>query len=205
MDDATHSVGKFVVGLGNPGRKYERTRHNVGFRVLDVLRKRWNLGEGRSDFESMLWQAEPSRRGSSCRVRLLAPQTYMNCSGRAVRKMLDFYKAGPESLLVVLDDLALDVGRLRVRNSGSAGGHNGLDDILRVCGTQDIARLRIGIGQPPGVMDSKDYVLSAFTENEIEDIGAAIEQAADAVEMWIFEDISKVMETYNRKTGDAGL
>jgi PTH1 family peptidyl-tRNA hydrolase len=119
--------------------------------------------------------------------------------------MLDFYKAGPESLLVVLDDLALDVGRLRVRNSGSAGGHNGLDDILRVCGTQDIARLRIGIGQPPGVMDSKDYVLSAFAENETEDIGAVVEQAADAVEMWIFEDISKVMETYNRKTGDAGL
>lgn len=194
-----------MVGLGNPGRKYERTRHNAGFRVLDVLRRRWGLGEGRSAFEGLLWQGEPTRGGVTRRVRLLAPQTYMNCSGRAVRKMLDYYKAGPDAMLVVLDDMALDVGRLRVRTGGSSGGHNGLDDVLRVCGTNDVARLRIGVGQPPGVVDPKDYVLSAFAENEIEDIGVAVEQAADAVEMWIFEDISKVMETYNRKTGDAGL
>ncbi|MBN1553258.1 MAG: aminoacyl-tRNA hydrolase [Phycisphaerae bacterium] len=202
MDDQGHNAGKFVVGLGNPGRKYERTRHNVGFRVLDVLQRRWNLGEGKSAFEGRLWRAEPARGGRIRRVRLLAPGTYMNCSGRSVRKMLEYYKASPDAMLVVLDDMALELGRLRVRPGGSAGGHNGLDDILRVCGTTDVPRLRIGVGQSPGVMDPKDYVLSAFGEKETEDIGAAIEQAADAVEMWIFEDIAKVMETYNRKMQD---
>lgn len=199
MDTQGHSAGKFVVGLGNPGRKYQRTRHNVGFGVLGVLQRRWNLPDGKSAFEGLLWDAQPQRGDRIRRVRLLAPQTYMNCSGRAVRKLLDFYKTGPESLLVVLDDMALDPGRLRIRAGGSSGGHNGLDDILRACGTNDVARLRIGIGQPPGVMDPKDYVLSTFGEKETEDVGAAIEQAADAVEMWIFEDILKVMETYNRK------
>jgi PTH1 family peptidyl-tRNA hydrolase len=205
VDEQGHSAGKFVVGLGNPGRKYERTRHNVGFRVLEVLQRRWGLEKGKSAFEGLVWQDDPIRDGVMRRVRLLAPQTYMNRSGRSVRKMLDYYHASIEAMLVVLDDIALPLGQLGVRNSGSAGGHNGLDDILRVCGTNDVARLRIGVGAPPGVMDPKDYVLSAFTNNEIEEIGAAIEQAADAVEMWIFEDISKVMETYNRKTSDTDL
>jgi PTH1 family peptidyl-tRNA hydrolase len=205
VDVQGHSAGLFVVGLGNPGRKYERTRHNVGFRVLEVLRRRWDLGNGKSAFEGLVWQADPRRGSQARRVRLLAPQTYMNRSGRSVRNMLDYYHASTEAMLVVLDDIALELGRIRVRGGGSAGGHNGLDDILRACGTNDVARLRIGVGAPPGVMDPKNYVLSAFAEHEIEDIGAAIEQAADAVEMWIFEDISKVMETYNRKTSDTDL
>ncbi|MBN1943943.1 MAG: aminoacyl-tRNA hydrolase [Phycisphaerae bacterium] len=205
MDAQGHNAGKFVIGLGNPGRKYERTRHNVGFRVLDVLRRRWGLGKGKSAFEGAVWRADRTRGGETQRVRLLAPQTYMNCSGRAVRKMLDYYQASPESMLVVLDDLALELGRLRIRPDGSAGGHNGLDDVVRACGTQIVPRLRIGVGAPPGAMDPKDYVLSAFGEKETEIIGATIEQAADAVELWIFEDISKVMEMYNRKTSDTGV
>jgi len=188
----------FVVGLGNPGRKYERTRHNVGVRVLDVLRRRWRLGEGKEAFEGRVWQAEPVRPGRRQRVTLLAPQTYMNCSGRAVRKMLDFFQASPSEMLVVLDDLALPLGQLRIRGDGSAGGHNGLDDVLRTCG-EDVPRLRVGIGAPPGGMDPKDYVLSAFREDEKDEIAAAIEQAADAAELWIFEDIHKVMDTYNRQ------
>lgn len=202
MEAQGHSAGKFVVGLGNPGRTYQRTRHNVGFRVLEVLQRRWNLGEGKTAFEGLFWQTERTRGGQTRRVRLLAPQTYMNASGRAVRKMLDYYRAEPTDLLLVLDDLALELGRLRIRPAGSAGGHNGLEDVLRVCGTEAIPRLRIGIGAPPGGRDPKDYVLSTFTEPEIEVIDTATEQAADAVEEWLFEDLSKVMERYNRKRAE---
>lgn len=202
MDFEAAHDRKFVVGLGNPGRRYLCTRHNVGFEVLDVLLRRWSLGDGRTAFEGLVWDAQPSVPGGpKRRVTLLAPQTYMNCSGRSVRKLLDFYKASTADVLIVLDDLALPLGQLRVRAEGSAGGHNGLEDVLRACGTEAVARLRIGIDGPPGGMDPKDYVLSRFAEREQEDIGAAIQQAADAVEMWIVADIQRVMETYNRKQG----
>jgi PTH1 family peptidyl-tRNA hydrolase len=189
----------FVVGLGNPGRRYEGTRHNVGFRVLEVLRCRWDLGEGKEAFAGLAWDARPVRGERTVRVTLLAPMTYMNDSGRAVRNMLDFYKVPPgeANLLVVLDDLALELGRLRARASGSAGGHNGLEDILRCCGTNEIHRLRVGIGAAPGAMDPRDYVLGVFGEDEREDIGAAVETAADAVVDWIFRGMRKVMDTYN--------
>jgi PTH1 family peptidyl-tRNA hydrolase len=194
-----NSDRKFVVGLGNPGRKYVRTRHNIGFGVLDALRQRWSLGEGREAFSGLTWDARPTRGRNSRAVTMLAPMTYMNESGRAVRALLDFYKASPGRMLVILDDLALPLGRLRLRSDGSAGGHNGLADIIRVCGTDEFARLRLGIGPAPGVMDASDYVLSKFRDEEVEDIGAAIQLAADAVEKWIFEDIRSVMEKYNRK------
>jgi PTH1 family peptidyl-tRNA hydrolase len=200
VDSEEQNTRRFVVGLGNPGRKYADTRHNVGFRVLEVLQRRWGLGEGRDAFEGLFWETRPERPDAgSRRVALLAPMTYMNCSGRAARKMLDFYKAAPSQMLVVLDDLALPLGQLRLRPGGSAGGHNGLDDILRVCRPEEPPRLRIGIGAPPGVMDPRDYVLSVFREEEREEIGVSIEQAADAVEMWVFGDLQKAMETYNRK------
>ncbi len=191
---------RFVVGLGNPGRKYADTRHNVGFRVLEVLQNRWNLGSGKEEFEGLTWSHHFGRAGVGMRrVVLLAPMTYMNCSGRSVRKLLDFYKAEPSDLLVILDDLALPVAQLRIRAGGSAGGHNGLDDIIRACGTTEVDRLRIGIGPAPGIMDPKDYVLGKFAKSELEDIGCGIQLAADAVEDWIFGDLMQVMEKYNRK------
>ena len=198
---------KFVVGLGNPGRKYAKTRHNVGFDVMTILQERWQLGDGKPAFEGHTWDARVPRPGGTaglaeeaCRVTLLAPMTYMNCSGRSVASMLSFYKAKPEDVLVVLDDLALPLGQLRLRGDGSAGGHNGLDDILRACGTKGVARLRIGIGPCPGVIDSKDFVLGRFMKDEIEEIGVAIRYAADAVESWLFQDILSVMERFNTKT-----
>jgi PTH1 family peptidyl-tRNA hydrolase len=189
---------RFVVGLGNPGRKYARTRHNVGFMVLELLQNRWHLGAGKDSFEGLIWNHRIDRAQSRT-VTLLAPMTYMNCSGRSVRKLLGFYKAKPSEMLVVLDDLALPLGRLRLRTSGSAGGHNGLDDIIRACETDEVPRLRIGIGQAPGVMDPKDYVLGKFDKNEIEEIGCAIQRSAEAVEDWLFDDMTRVMEKYNRE------
>jgi len=198
---------KFIVGLGNPGRKYTETRHNVGFRVLEVLQNRWSLGEGKKSFDGLIWEtrigrsAEGSDLGKPTPVILLAPMTYMNNSGRPVRAMLDFYKAltDKDNLLVILDDLALPIAQLRFRASGSDGGHNGLADILQTCGTRNISRLRVGIGAAPGVMDPKDYVLGKFRPDEQEDIGAAIQIAADAVEEYLRDGIVKVMEKYNRK------
>ncbi|MCK5114583.1 MAG: aminoacyl-tRNA hydrolase [Phycisphaerae bacterium] len=201
---------KFIVGLGNPGRKYAETRHNVGFKVLQVLQSRWVLGDGRKAFDGLTWETRIGRSaeglipGDQTSVILLAPMTYMNDSGRSVRAMLDFYKffceePQADNLLVVMDDLALPLGQLRFRKSGSDGGHNGLADILQRCSTRDITRLRIGIGAAPGVMDPKDYVLGKFRPDEQEDIGAAIQIAADAVEEYLRVGIMKVMEKYNRK------
>jgi len=193
---------KFVVGLGNPGRKYAQTRHNIGFRVLEVLRQRWNPGEGKEAFEGLFWDVRPHRPAEgSARACLLAPMKYMNCSGRPTAAMLKFYKAAPGDLLVVSDDLALPLGQLRIRPDGSAGGHNGLEDVLRVLSTDNVPRLRVGIGFCPGVMDPKDYVLGKFRPDEEQDIGTAIQFAADAVEDWVFGtgDLTKIMEKYNRK------
>lgn len=189
----------FVVGLGNPGSRYAGTRHNVGFRVLELLAERWSLDDGKSRFEGLFHDARFARAGRDRRVALLAPMTYMNCSGRSVAAMLRFFQATPGDCLVVLDDLALPVGRLRLRASGSAGGHNGLDDILKACGTQEVPRLRIGIGQPPGSMDPRDYVLSPFSKAERDTVAQACRQAAEAVEDWLLGDPQKVMEQVNRK------
>lgn len=200
IDNDETNDRRFVVGLGNPGRKYADTRHNVGFRVLEVLQNRWSLGSGKEVFEALTWSHHFGRNTVGMRrVTLLAPMTYMNESGRSVRKLLDFYKADPSDVLIVLDDMALPVGQLRIRPSGSAGGHNGLDDVIRVCGTMEVPRLRIGIGPSPGIMDPKDYVLGKFAKSELEEIGCGIQLAADAVEDWIFGDLLQVMEKYNRK------
>jgi PTH1 family peptidyl-tRNA hydrolase len=199
---------RFIVGLGNPGRRYVGTRHNAGFRVLDVLRGRWGLGDGQGRFDGLVWDTRlaPPRRidapaAEPVKVTLLAPMTYMNRSGRAVRQMLDFYKADASdgSVLVVMDDIALPTGRLRLRPGGSAGGQKGLADVLQTCGTSEIHRLRVGIDAPPGRMDAADYVLGKFSDKEEEIIGPAIHQAADIAEDWLFIGIDKLMETCNRR------
>jgi len=192
---------KFVVGLGNPGMEYAQTRHNVGFMVLESLRRRWNAGEGRRTFSGRLWDARPARPDCGARhVLLLAPHTFMNDSGRAVREMAAFYQADVQDLLVVLDDLALELGRLRIRAGGSAGGHNGLADVVAALGTEAAPRLRIGIGSAPGQMDPRDFVLSRFRPDELAVIGPALETAADAVEDWVFNGMTYAMDKYNRKS-----
>ncbi len=186
---------KFVVGLGNPGRQYQGTRHNVGFMVLKELRRRWEPGRGKRKFHARLWAANVGGQ----RIMLAAPQTYMNRSGLAVAEMTAFYKADASSVLVVMDDAALPTGRLRARATGSAGGHNGLNDIIKTLGTDRLARLRIGIGAPPEEMDSVDYVLSRFRPDEKPIIAEAVKLAANAVEDWIDKDITYVMNHYNHE------
>ncbi len=191
---------KFVVGLGNPGRRYARTRHNVGWMVLAKLRERWAVGGGRASFAGQVYDGRSvAPDGVSRRVMLFEPHLYMNRSGEAVKGLLSFYKPDHRDVLVVLDDMALPAGRLRARASGSGGGHNGLKDVLRLLGTDELPRLRIGIGESPPEMDPADYVLTPFGSGEMEIMDPAIEQAADAVEDWAHRDINYVMETYNRR------
>ena len=193
-------AGRFVVGLGNPERRYEDTRHNVGFMVLSELRKRWSFGRGRSQFHGRCWSGSIAGRPA----RLLAPRTYMNRSGTAVAEMMRYYSAAPETMLMVLDDMALPPGRLRARGRGSSGGHKGLADILAAVGTQELPRLRIGIGAPPAGVEPVEYVLSEFGEDEKPVVFPAIRRAADAVEDWAREGISYVMNHYNQDTRSIG-
>ena len=198
---------RFVVGLGNPGRRYARSRHNVGFRVLAELRRRWRAGDGRRAFEGVVHEARPAGPdGRERRVVMLEPHTYMNCSGRAVGKMVGFYKLSPdepegrfENLLVVMDDMALPPGRLRARAQGSAGGHKGLADVLAALGSDEVPRLRVGIGEAPRAGGATEFVLGRFSQEEDEAIREAIERAADAVADWVFRGIRYVMDTYNHR------
>jgi PTH1 family peptidyl-tRNA hydrolase len=188
-----HRPTRFVIGLGNPGRRYSKTRHNVGFMVLKALRKRWDFGRARSKFHARVWTGRIGR----VRVALAAPQTYMNRSGQAAGELAGFYQAEPAALLVVMDDTALPTGRLRARASGSAGGHKGLADVLAVLGTQAVPRLRVGISAPPPDGDAVEYVLSEFEPHEKRPMAEAVERAADAVEDWVRSGIRCVMDRYN--------
>lgn len=185
---------KLVVGLGNPGRKYAGTRHNVGFETLAELARRCGAAGPQVKFDAEL--LDVSLAGS--RVLLAAPQTYMNLSGRSVRQILTFYKLPLDEILVVCDDLNLPCGRLRLRRSGSAGGQKGLQNIIDQLGTQEIARLRIGIDRPANDrVDPADYVLSRFFSEQREIIDRAIPAAADAVELWVTAGIDAAMNRTN--------
>jgi len=184
---------KVVVGLGNPGRKYEGTRHNLGFDVLAELSRRWGVPAAKSRFEALvaegMWGSE--------KVLLVAPQTFMNLSGRSVQPLMKFFQLPTSSLLVVVDDLNLKTGQIRVRAGGSAGGQKGLQSILSCLGTSDVCRLRIGVGRPPDGMDPADYVLGRFRKEELDRIDAAIPRAANAVETWVSEGAEAAMNKYN--------
>lgn len=193
-------TGRFVVGLGNPERRYRGTRHNTGFMVLSELRRRWGFGRGRSKFHGRCWSGSIAGRS----VTLLAPETYMNRSGLAVAEMMAFYKAAPDGVLLVMDDMALPPGRLRARADGSPGGHRGLADILQAAGTEALPRLRIGIGPPPAGVDPVDYVLSEFAEAERPVMLEAVQRAAAAVEDWAARGITYVMNHYNQDTTAVG-
>ena len=186
---------KLIVGLGNPGREYERTRHNVGFAVVERLAERVGAA-----FRRNLRVA-----ARSCRVApegggewlLVEPLTYMNCSGDAVAPLMRRHGLGPADLLAVVDDAALPAGRLRVRSGGSAGGHNGLKSLIERIGTDEFARVRIGVGRDPAGRDLKDHVLSRFAPDERELIAEAVEKAADAVGVWACEGVDRAMNQFN--------
>ncbi|MDB5346197.1 MAG: peptidyl-tRNA hydrolase [Schlesneria sp.] len=184
---------KIVVGLGNPGSKYEGTRHNVGFDVLAELAHRWHGPKPKARFEASLTEILCGAE----KLLLLAPQTFMNLSGRSVQQVVKFYQAPLSDLIVIGDDLNLKVGQIRLRASGSAGGQKGLQSILSCLSSNEICRVRIGIGRPPPEMDAADYVLGRYRKDEIDVIDAATRKAASAVEAWAADGINVAMNRYN--------
>ena len=184
---------KLVVGLGNPGKKYDGTRHNVGFVVIDTLAKGPGVGSFQDRFDAEL--AEWHEGGE--KILLLKPQTFMNLSGRAVREAVDFYQLDHNDLLVICDDMALPIGKLRFRARGTHGGHNGLRDIQQHLGTTEYARLRIGVDGPEGEKDAVDHVLGKFKPGEKPAIEAAVTLAVQGVATWVAHGIQKCMNQYN--------
>jgi PTH1 family peptidyl-tRNA hydrolase len=187
---------KLLVGLGNPGREYENTRHNAGFLVVDRLKERHAPADAvRGRFNALTVEV----RIADQKALLIKPTTYMNRSGRAIAEAVNFFKLDPsEDLLVFVDEVALPVGTIRLRAKGSAGGHNGLADIERHLGTDAYCRCRIGIDQP-GVIPQADYVLGKFTEEQRAAMKPVIETGADAAEHWMAEGIVSAMNRFNTK------
>jgi PTH1 family peptidyl-tRNA hydrolase len=184
---------RLIVGLGNPGRRYVGTRHNVGYAVLAELSRQFSCGAAKAKFHGQIVEAD--LRGQ--RALLLSPTTYMNNSGLSVQEAKGFYKIADEGLLVVCDDLNLPLGKLRFRAKGSSGGQKGLEDIVRRLGTEEFARLRIGIAPPPEGWDWADYVLAKFGEQEAPEVERAVGEAAQAVVAWAHEGVESCMNRYN--------
>ncbi len=182
--------------LGNPGLKYEGTRHNAGFMTADALSKKKNIAINKARFQALTAQADLGGE----RVLLMKPQTYMNLSGQAVSQAARFYKIPPEHILVVSDEVSLPIGKLRIRTKGSAGGHNGLKNIIEQLGTEDFPRIRLGVGAPPHPdYDMADWVLSVFRNEDAELMTDAARRAAEAVECYIEKGPDRAMNLYNTK------
>jgi peptidyl-tRNA hydrolase, PTH1 family len=193
-DPRTMATGAYIiVGLGNPGRNYANTRHNIGFVIADELARRGGASTSRKRFRSELIDT----RLPGGKVILVKPQTYMNESGHAVREVRNWYRADPAQILVVVDDLDLPFGELRLRQRGSAGGHNGLKSIIGQLGTQEFPRLRVGIGRGPH--QARAHVLSNFAPSEREQLPAVVSAAADAVERWLGDGIVAAMNAVNSR------
>ena len=194
---------KLVVGLGNPGDRYRGTRHNVGWEVLaELARRHAPAATPASNFEADTLRIEvPAAKGrpvfETGPALLVSPLTYMNLSGRSVAAAARFHKIAPADVLIVCDDLNLPPGRLRLRGKGSAGGQNGLKDVIEKLGTPEFPRLRVGIGRPPGRTDAADFVLSRFTPEERVELDLAVQDAADAVELWLTRGLQPAMNAAN--------
>ena len=181
-----------IAGLGNPGKEYERTRHNTGFMVLDRLSEKLNIEISQNKFKGLYGKGK--YKGED--VLLLKPQTYMNLSGESVRQVMDFFKISQEDILVVYDDLDMPVGKLRLRQSGSAGGHNGIKNIILHTGSQNFNRIRVGIDRSKYIK-VVDYVLSRFTKDEQDAINQGIENASDAVIDYLDHGFNHAMNRFN--------
>ena len=192
---------KLLVGLGNPGPQYRDTRHNVGFWVIDEVARRWNVSDGWRERDEAMFVRQP---GSAILVK---PLTFMNLSGFAVSRLRQFFQIELVDVLVIVDEVALPLGRLRARPRGSAGGHNGLKSIIEQLGTDEFPRLRIGVGRGDSRRDLADHVLSKFDPDERDTIQAATLRAADASELFVAEGLQRVMNTFNaaEKQQDSNL
>ena len=185
-----------IAGLGNPGREYAHTRHNVGFDTLDILSDRYDIPIDMARFNAHLGKGEIEGR----KVILLKPQTYMNLSGESVSGAVNYYKADPETdLIVIYDDIYLGIGDIRIRKQGSAGGHNGMKNIIRQLGSENYLRIRIGVGEKPKEYDLADYVLSHFSAEERERLDAGLIDAANAAVLILKEGADAAMNRYNKK------
>lgn len=185
-----------IVGLGNPSKEYEGTRHNVGFEVIDALASKYNIDVDTKKHGAYIGKGMIDGQ----KVILAKPQTFMNLSGESVRSLLDYYKIDEEEeLLIIYDDVSLDVGQLRIRMKGSAGGHNGIKSIIAHVGGQVFPRIKVGVGEKPPKYDLADYVLGHFSKAEREKMAEGFEEAACAVEMIVGGDIPGAMNRYNRK------
>lgn len=184
-----------IAGLGNPTKEYDKTRHNVGFAVIDELADRYNIEVGERKHRAYCGKGIIEGQ----KVLLMKPQTFMNLSGESLRSALDYYKMDPESLIVIYDDISLDPGQLRIRLKGSAGGHNGIKNIIAHLGTQEFPRIKVGVGEKPPRMDLKDYVLSRFSKGEQEQMDEAFREAAQAVVMMMTEGPDRAMNHFNTK------
>lgn len=188
-----------IVGLGNPGKQYENTRHNIGFDVIDKLAEEENTAVLEKKHKAIIGKGYVA--GQKC--ILAKPQTFMNLSGESVRELLDYYKADETTQLIVIsDDISLDVGQLRIRKKGSAGGHNGLKNIIAHLGHDSFIRIKMGVGEKPKGYDLADYVLGHFPAGERELMNEAAARAVEAIRMIITQDADAAMNAYNRKNAE---
>jgi PTH1 family peptidyl-tRNA hydrolase len=184
---------KLIVGLGNPGKKYDQTRHNIGFEVIQALAQRYAAAPGRLKFDG---QVQEGLVGTE-KVLLLMPHTFMNLSGRSVKQALDFYKIAETDLILVCDDFNLPLGALRLRPSGSDGGQKGLADTVKQLGTDQFARLRMGIGPVPPAWDAADFVLGKFSSQERKLVDEQVSRAREAVLTWVEQGVALAMSKFN--------
>lgn len=184
---------KLIVGLGNPGREYEATRHNIGFMVVDSLSEKWAIPVSKNQNKALVGEGKFNGE----KVILVKPVTYMNLSGEAVGALMRWHKLSPEDIIVVYDDLDLQPGKLRIRGKGSAGGHNGIKSIIQHLGTDVFPRLKVGIGRPYPGQDSANYVLNRFNSGERDLMVQAIVRAAEAVEAIITHGVTQAANLYN--------
>ena len=185
-----------IVGLGNPGKQYENTRHNVGFDAVDLLVDEYGVPSSGKQHKAMYGKGVIAGQ----KVILAKPLTYMNLSGESVRALVDYYKIDPEEeLIVIYDDISLEPGKIRIRKKGSAGGHNGIKSIISHLGTQEFLRIKVGVGDKPAGYDLADYVLSRFSKEDQGKMDDAFKEAADAVAMMVSQGVEPAMNKYNTK------
>ena len=182
-----------IIGLGNPGRDYKNTRHNIGFDVIETLAEEERIGVLEKKHKAIIGKGVIAGQ----KVLLAMPQTYMNLSGESIRSVMDFYKAEPSEFIVIYDDISLEPGALRVRKKGSAGGHNGIKNIILHLGTQEFPRVRVGVGEKPPYMDLADYVLGHFAKEEQPLMAQAFKDGADAVVAMMTEGVDAAMNHFN--------
>lgn len=184
---------KIIIGLGNPGKEYEKTRHNTGFMVLDRISDKFNIEIKKEKNKALIGTGEINGE----KVMLVKPQTFMNLSGEAVRGLIDFYKENIENIFIIFDDIDLEIGKIRIKERGSAGTHNGMKSIVSHLGTENFKRIKVGIGKPKENVDLVSHVLGKFSDDEIKVLEGSIVDAVDAAIMIVNGETSKAMNRYN--------